>query len=174
MASVARAGSAQPWWSWTQDHVEARIRFLREVVGAAIVSERDDFQEALDKRDREIKSLRREVQMLRDEVGLERGLAALKAEVVEARQVQPTYDNQLNDLQSQVEKLQKQTIRVRAEQSTLAYKQQHLSTVEFTHRRATSIKLTNIGEQTRQVLQRLRENGFDLVDEMRSPSGQVS
>jgi biopolymer transport protein ExbD len=30
----------------------------------------------------------------------------------------------------------------------------------------TAVKMTAFGEQTREVLERLRENGFDLVEEM--------
>jgi hypothetical protein len=62
-------------WATSQGALEA-------AVGEVIASERRDFQQALDKRDREIESLRREIKMLRDEVGLERGLTALKAELI--------------------------------------------------------------------------------------------
>lgn len=104
---------------------------------------------------------------MRDEVALERGLAALKTEVAEARRLQPNFEGKLNVLQGQIEKVQKTTSRLRAEQSTLEFKQRKVV-------QDTTVKLTGIGKQTREVLQRLRENGFELMDEMRSPSGRVS
>jgi hypothetical protein len=64
-----------------------------EAVGLVIGSERKDVQAALDRRDREIEGLRREIKMLRDEIGLERGLAALKTEVDQARQQARNHDD---------------------------------------------------------------------------------
>jgi chromosome segregation ATPase len=147
-----------------------------EAVGKVIASERNNVQAALDRRDVEIKALRREIKLLRDEIGLERGLAKLKTEVAEARALQPNFEGKLAVLQGQVEKQQKTIVRLRAEQSQLAYRQEQLDAQEQKNRQQvtlTAVQLTSIGAQTRTALEALRENGFDL-GEMPSPSGLAS
>jgi chromosome segregation ATPase len=130
----------------------------------------DDIQAALDKRDREIR-------MLRDEIALERGLAKLRtemdkarADVAETRRLQPNFDGKLNVLQGQVEKLSKQVLRLRAGHSTLDFQQRENSKRMTLSR----FEMASIGAQTREVLQQMRASGFNLMDEMRSPSELVS
>ena len=80
---------------------------------------------------------------MRDEVALERGLAALKTEVAEARRLQPNFEGKLNVLQGQIEKVQKTTSRLRAEQSTLEFKQRKVvqdTTVKLTWHRQTNAR----------------------------------
>jgi hypothetical protein len=159
-------------------HVDMRIKQTADVVldaaGTVIGCERKDFQAALDKRDREIELLRRELGTLRAEVELKlklkSELAALKTEIEQARRLQPNFDGKLNVLQAQVEKLTKQTTRLRAGHSTLDYQRQQSDKRMTT----TRLEVTSVGEQTREVLQRLRASGFDLMDETASPSGFVS
>jgi hypothetical protein len=165
------------WVEWIDGRIEQVGDTIFGAVGEVIASERKDFKRALDKRDREIKSLRREIKMLRDEVGLERGLAALKAEVsaarievTESRRLQPHYEGKLNVLEGRIEKVTKQISRLRGEQSQLDFRQRE-SSKRMT---MTKIELTSVGEQTREVLQRLHANGFELMDEMASPSWFVS
>jgi hypothetical protein len=81
------------------------------------------------------------------------------------------FNAELDGLREQVAKQQKIISRLRAEQSQLAYAQQQNSK-EIT---LTGFRMTAaIGEQTRAVLQRLQENGFDLVEEMPPLSGLAS
>jgi predicted RNase H-like nuclease (RuvC/YqgF family) len=76
-------------------------------VGKAIGTERRDFQRALDRRDREIKLLRRELGALRNEVelklNLKSELAAAQAEVEELRQRAPNFKRELADLQVELQ-----------------------------------------------------------------------
>jgi chromosome segregation ATPase len=191
------------------DGIDAGIRSVLEIAGEAHGRLQRDVQAALRKRDDQIKDLRRQIKLLRDEIGLERGLANLKAEVDQARQQArerefeslqrelgtlrneielklnlkselaaarveveelrqraPSFEHQLNGLQGQIEKVQKTTSRLRAEHSILEYQQKQLDAEQQKNRREvtlTAVKLTTFGEQTREVLQRLQENGFDLV-----------
>jgi hypothetical protein len=81
------------------------------------------FKGALDRRDAKIQALRDEIEI---KIGLGRKLARLKAEVAEARAMQPNFEGKLNDLEGRVEKVSKQTLRVRTEQSMLGYQQKQL------------------------------------------------
>ena len=158
------------WAEWVDGRIEQKGDVILDAVGEVIGSERKDFQAALDRRDREIKSLRREIKMLRDEVGLERGLTALKAEVEEARRVQPHYEGKISVLEGKVAKLTQQTTRLRAGHTTLDYLQrQTTKRVTTTH-----FEVASVGAQTREVLERLRASGFDLMDEMQPSSELVS
>jgi chromosome segregation ATPase len=145
-----------------------------EAVGQVISSERRDFRAALTKRDREIKLLWRELRSLRTEVelklNLKSELAAARVKVEELRQRAPSFEAELNGLRAQIAKQQKIISRLRAEQSQLAYEQQRNSkAVTLT---ATQVRMTaEIGAQTREALQRLREeSGFELWE----PSGLPS
>ena len=153
------------------------ISSLEEAIGTVIArlfdKANDNIQAALAKRDREIESLRREIKMLRDEVGLERGLAKLRTEVEEARsevaetrRLAPNFEGKLNVLQGQVEKLARTTSKLRAGQSQLDFRLQQTGK----HVAMTRIEVSHVGEQTREVLQRLRASGFDLMDGMQPPS----
>jgi hypothetical protein len=67
--------------------VDADTAALEEAIGIAIAQALDQrLDEASADRDRELEGLRREIKLLRDEIGLERGLAKFKAEVAQARQ----------------------------------------------------------------------------------------
>jgi predicted nucleic acid-binding Zn-ribbon protein len=116
--------------------------------------------------------------MLRDEVGLERGLAKLKAEVDQARRQAPSFEAELDRLREKVAKQEKMIARLRGEQSQLAYAQKELDAEQQKNRAQvslTAVKLTTIGGQTRAVLESLRENGFEFdLAEMQSPSGLMS
>jgi hypothetical protein len=212
---------ASDWSRWVDGRIAYEIgvlgKTLEEAIGEVIGNERRDFRQALRKRDDEIRALRRELKMLRDEVGLERGLAnfkveaeqarqqardreleslrrelatlrhevefklnlkselaAARAEIEDLRQRAPSFKAELEGLREKVAKQEKIIVRLRGEQSQLAYAQQQNSKeVTLT---STAVRLTAaIGEQTRENLQRLREEtGFDLVEEMQSPSGLVS
>jgi chromosome segregation ATPase len=145
-----------------------------EAVGQVISSERRDFRAALTKRDREIKLLRRELRSLRTEVelklNLKSELAAARVKVEELRQRAPSFEAELNGLRAQIAKQQQIISRLRAEQSQLAYEQQQNSkAVTLT---ATQVRMTTeIGAQTREALQRLREeSGFELWEPSDLPS----
>ena len=179
-APVARADSEMSWWQWTDARIAAAIErqadFDSEGLRQGIDKIHDAVQAALDKRDREIENLRREIKMLRDEVGLERGLAKLKAEVDRARQQAPSFKSELNGLQEKVAKQEKLITRLRGEASQLAYRQQQLDSQQQKDRREvtlTAVQLTAIGGQTRSVLETLRANGVDFIEEW-APSGLAS
>ena len=218
---------AEDFWAEVDKRIEQKYDFIFDTVGQALAQlldkERESIQSALDKRDREIKSLRREIKLLRDEVGLERGLANLKAEVDQARQQArnhefeslqrelgtlrnevelklnlkselaaarvelnaahaeveelrqqaPSFKTELEDLRAQITKQEKTISRLRTEQSILGYQQKQLDVEQQKNRKEvslTAVKVTAFGEQTREVLERLRDSGFDLVGEMESPS----
>jgi len=149
------------------DKIDAGIRSVLEIAGEAHGRLQRDVEEGFRKRDREIALLRRELGTLRDEVGLERGLSALKSEVAEARRQQPNFEGKLNGLQAEVEKLTKQTTRLRTNQSILDYSQKELAAEQRKNKREISVtvtKLTTFGEQTSEVLRHLcAEAGFDLT-----------
>ena len=108
------------------DGIDAGIRSVLEIAGEAHGRLQRDVQEGFRKRDREIESLRREIKMLRDEVGLERGLTALKAEVKQARQQAPNFKTELARLQEEIGTQRKTIVRLRAQNSTLEYGQKAL------------------------------------------------
>jgi chromosome segregation ATPase len=154
-------------------HIDARIEQKCDVVldatGEVIGRERRDFQAALDRRDAEIALLRREVGALRSEIELKlklkRELAAARAEVEELRQRAPSYESELNGLREELAKQQKLVTRLRGAQSILEYRQEKLSTEQEKNRAQvslTAVQVTTFGEQTRAVLARLREEGFDF------------
>jgi hypothetical protein len=147
-----------------------------EVVGAVIakcVGQLDrKFQAALTQRDEKIQALE---QRLDIEIALEHKLTAIKSELAEAqgeiaetRRLAPNFNAKLNILEGRIEKLTKQTVRLRAGHSTLEY-QQRESGKQI---RKTKFEVTNVGATTREILQQLQASGFDLMGEMPSPSLQ--
>jgi predicted RNase H-like nuclease (RuvC/YqgF family) len=139
-----------------------------------IGSERRDFQAALDKRDREIKLLRRELATLRSEVELKlklkRELAAAQTEIEELRQRAPNFKAELDAARQEIAKQQKLINRLRGAVVQLEFEQAQASK-EIT---LTGFRLTTeIGARTREamgeVLEQLRASGFDVVDEMPPP-----
>ncbi len=88
--------------------------------------------------------------MLRDEVGLERGLAKLKSEVAEARQQAPSFKAELEGLRAEVATQEKTISRLRAEQSQLGFG------LRQTDKRMTltTFELTAVGGATREALER--------------------
>ena len=73
----------------------------------------------------------------------------------------------MESLRKQVARQEKVISRLRGEQSQLAYAQQQLDAEQQKGRREvtlTAVQLTAFGEQTREVLQRLRESGVDFED----------
>ena len=109
-------------------------------------------------------------------LNLKSELAAARAEVEELRQQAPDFKAELDGLREQVAKQQKTISRLRGEQSQLAYAQQRLDAEQQKNRQQvtlTAVQLTAIGGQTREVLERLRENGVDFIEEW-SPSRLAS
>jgi chromosome segregation ATPase len=149
--------------------------------GEVIGSERKDFQRALDRRDAEIKLLRREVGALRSEVELKlklkRELAAAQTEIAALRERAPSYESELNGLREELAKQQKIITRLRGEQSQLSFALKQLEAEQRqNHQRLklTAIELTSVGSATREVLERLQADGFDLIGEVQPLSGLAS
>src|SRR5262249_23680402 len=132
-------------------------------------------------RDRELEGLRCEVGTLRSEIDvklkLADELAAARGEIKALRQRAPSFESELAGLREQVAKQEKTIRRLRGEQSQLAYAQKQLDAEQQKNRQQVSLTVTqmtaSIGAQTREILHRLQENGFDL-GEMESPSGLIS
>jgi predicted RNase H-like nuclease (RuvC/YqgF family) len=164
-----------------RDEVEIKIGLSRKLARLKVqIAEarqmQPNFGQALDKRDREIENLWREIKLLRDEVGLERGLSKLKSEVAAAREMQPNFESELDGLRKEIAKHEKTISRLRGQISQLEFVQKQLETEQTKNRQQvtlTAVQLTAFGEQTREVLQRLREAGVDFIEEW-SPSGPAS
>jgi chromosome segregation ATPase len=165
-----------------RDEVEIKLNLDRKLARLKVqIAEarqmQPNFGQALDERDRQIENLWREIKLLRDEVGLERGLSKLKSEVAAAREMQPNFESELDGLRKEIAKHEKTISRLRGQTSQLEFAQKQLETEQTKNRQQvtlTAVQLTAFGEQTREVLERLRENGFDLVGEMEPPSGLIS
>jgi chromosome segregation ATPase len=128
-------------------------------------------------RERELESLQRELGTLRNEIelklNLKSELAAARTEVEELRQRAPSFKAELEDLREQVAKQKKTISRLRTEHSILEYQQKRLDAEQQKNRQQVSLTVTQMtafGEQTREILHRLQENGFDLW-EMESSAG---
>jgi hypothetical protein len=81
------------------------------------------------------------------------------------RQRSPNFKAELDNLRQQIGRQEKLMTRLRGQASELAYAQQQ-NNKEIT---LTGFRLTaEIGEQTREILQRLRESGFDVAEEMQA------
>jgi DNA repair exonuclease SbcCD ATPase subunit len=160
-----------------RDEVEIKVGLGRKL--ARFKTELDQARQQA--RERELESLQRELSTLRSEVELKLNLkgelAAARTEVEELRQRAPSFEHQLDGLEKEVAKQEKTIRRLRGEQSQLAYAQKQLDAEQQKNRREVSLTVTqmtaSIGAQTREILHRLQENGFDL-GEMESPSGLIS
>jgi chromosome segregation ATPase len=112
------------WVEWIDARVETKSKYILEVVKEAFNQFTDEqyksFQAALDRRDHAIQALRDEVEI---KIGLSRKLARLKAEIAEARQQAPNFKAELTGLQEEIAKQQKTIVHLRAENSTLEYRQ---------------------------------------------------
>jgi predicted RNase H-like nuclease (RuvC/YqgF family) len=109
------------------------IKMLRDEVGLerGLENLKAQVDEARQQaRNHEVESLQRELGTLRNEIelklSLKSDLAAARTEVEELRQRAPSFEHQLNGLQGHIEKVQKTTLRLRAEHSTLEYQQKQL------------------------------------------------
>ena len=146
------------------DRIDAGIRSVLEIAGEAHGHLERDVREGFRKRDREIEALRREIKTLRDEVGLERGLAKLKAEINQARQQAPSFKAELNALQEKMARQEKTILKLRVENSQLTYGQSQLEKQQRQsqqHLKVTSLEISNVGAATRAVLEGLQREGFE-------------
>jgi chromosome segregation ATPase len=121
------APASDDYWAEVDRRIAAKFDLVIEAVGQALGDlldkQHESIQAALDKRDAKIQELRDEVEI---KIGLGRKLARLKAEVAEARQQAPDFKSELHDLRETVTKQQKTIVRLRGEQSSLAYEQRQL------------------------------------------------
>jgi DNA repair exonuclease SbcCD ATPase subunit len=160
-----------------RDEVEIKIGLGRKL--ARFKTELDQARQQA--RERELESLQRELGTLRNEIelklNLKSELAAARTEVEELRQRAPSFEAELAGLREKAEKQAKLITRLRGEQSQLAYAQKELDAAQQKNRQQMSLTVTqmtaSIGAQTREILHRLQENGFDLW-EMESPAVGVT
>jgi chromosome segregation ATPase len=115
------------WVEWVDARIEEKlngvIKAMDQELTELLDKQHEQIQAALDQRDRAIQRLRDEVEV---KLSLGRKVARLKAEIAEARAMQPNFEGKLNVLEDRVEKVSKQTSRVRTEQSILGYQQKQL------------------------------------------------
>jgi hypothetical protein len=92
-APAATSSEQQPWWEWVQEHVDYRFNVLSEACGTALGEMTRDLWDQAKKADASLKAdvklLRREIALLREEVKAERGLHELNRQVAEARAEMP-------------------------------------------------------------------------------------
>jgi chromosome segregation ATPase len=127
---------AQPasWVEWVDARIEEKFNVVLDIVGEALGKLFDkqhaSIQEALDRRDAEIKLLKRELRSMRAEVALKltlkTELAAAQAEIDELRQRAPSFKSELNGLREEIAKQQKIISRLRGQNSELAFVQKQL------------------------------------------------
>jgi chromosome segregation ATPase len=161
---VSSAADAQitSWVEWVDTRIEARAQVQCEAVGEMLA----ELGHALDGVRHELQLLRNQVEL---EIKLDRRIAALNSEVAQARQQAPNFQRGLDNLEGQVEKLKKTAGALRAQHSTLEFKYNKLAGEQQTNKEKvtlTAVQLTSIGGQTREVLQRLRNSGFVLSEEV--------
>jgi DNA repair exonuclease SbcCD ATPase subunit len=166
----------QSWVEWIDARIEEKlngvIKAMDQELAELLDKQHEKIQGALDRRDAKIQALRDEVEV---KLSLGRKVARLKAEVAEARQMQPNFEDKLNVLEGRVEKVSKQTSRVRTEQSILEYQQKQLNTelsqmkrnaaapaavVEF----ETSSSRITVGNLHRDAANALRRFASEVVD----------
>jgi chromosome segregation ATPase len=115
------------WVAWVDARIEAKFNAVIEAVDQALGKmfdmQHEEIQSALDRRDAKIQAVRDEIEI---KIGLGRKLARLKAEVAEARAMQPNFEAELASLREQNAKQEKTILRLRTEQSILQYQQKQL------------------------------------------------
>jgi len=150
----------------------SRIVATLEALSESFLAQKEDLRTALAQRDREIKSLRNEIEI---RIKLDRKLARAQREVAEMQARAPDFRAELANLKSTIERQQKTIVRLRGQASQLEFAQRQLDAEQSKNRREVTLtvtKLSAVGAQTRTALEALRENGFDLW-EMEPPSGST-
>jgi predicted nucleic acid-binding Zn-ribbon protein len=162
-ARVAAADQPSDWAEW-EAQIEAKIEERVSVLREAFVQHFEAaLDEVVDRLEIGINGVRRDLNWLRNHVdanlALSHQISALKSEVARARSQAPDFQSELSDLQEDVEKLQKTAGSLRAQHSTLEFRQRQAEKEKVT---LTAVQLSAVGGATREVLQRLRASGLDL------------
>jgi hypothetical protein len=97
LPATTRGNSQQPWWEWVDARMEHRLaaysREIEQAVGQVIGEVRAQMRERCDREvgfvKRDLELTRRELAVLRHEVGVERGLRDLRRQVVAAQKAVP-------------------------------------------------------------------------------------
>jgi chromosome segregation ATPase len=125
-----QAAATNDYWAQVDARIEEKFNLALDVAGEAIGIERGTFQQALRRRDAEIRLLRRELRTLRNELdtklNLQAEVAAARGEIEALRARAPTFEHQLSGLQEQIDKQQKTISKLRVENSQLAFTQKEL------------------------------------------------
>jgi predicted RNase H-like nuclease (RuvC/YqgF family) len=153
--------------------IDEKFNLALDAAGEAIGHERAAFQQALDRQRAEIRLLRRELRTLRDEfdakLNLKAELAAARGEIEQLRRRSPDFKAELDNLRAQVAKQDKLISRLRGQASELAYAQKQLDAEQRNVKReisVTEITISSIGSRTREILEGLRQDGYDWLGEM--------
>ena len=166
----AQDSTTASWVEWIDARIDAAIAAAIDDLTPALIkmfdNAHDRVQEALDARDAKIQAVRDEIEV---KIGLGRKLARAKAEIEQLRERAPSYESELAALRGQIEKQQKIILRLRGEASHLAYRQQQLDSEQQRNKReisVTAVKVTSIGSTTREILESLRQDGYDWLGEV--------
>jgi septal ring factor EnvC (AmiA/AmiB activator) len=160
-AEVSVADAQTSWAEWVDARVYGLLEVMRDAVAEHLESELNVIRQ-------DVAQLRKQVEV---EIKLDHRIASLNAEVAKARSQAPDFKSDLSDLQEDVEKLQRSVGVLRARNSTLEFQQAQIKADQRQNKEKvtlTAVQLTSIGSQTREVMQRLRDSGFDLSAEMLS------
>jgi chromosome segregation ATPase len=167
--------AADDYWAEIDRRIEQSGEAILKTVGAALDKVIDNLhgsvQVALDRRDDAIEEVRRELEI---KLGLGRKLASFKEELAEARQQAPSFKSELEALRAQVARQEKLISRLRGQATELAYAQKLLDADQQKNEReisVTAVQVTAFGQRTEKILRELYESGFNVVEEMQSPSG---
>jgi predicted RNase H-like nuclease (RuvC/YqgF family) len=161
--------------------IEEKVNIALDAVGEVIGHEREALQQALDRRDAEVRLLRREIRTLRSEIDtklyLKAELTAARGEIEQLRRRSPDLKAELDNLRAQVARQEKLISRLRGQATELAYAQKQLDEHQHKNEReisVTAVRMTAFGQQTEKILRELYESGFNVVEEMQPPSGSIS
>jgi hypothetical protein len=174
------------WWQEldqrVQGMIDSSIKNSLEGVGEFIADERQHLYGYFDKH---LGDLRREIAIVRDEAAIERNLHKLRAKTEAAIKRQPNFEKELCALRNELETTKAELARTRktlsSERVTLSVLKHQVNEMDRAQARTKatisqtttlSVDLSALGRDTRDVLQRLKQdNGrtvFDLV-----PVGEV-
>jgi hypothetical protein len=102
----AAAKSELTWWEWTDQRINSHLKAFAEEAAEGMAEFIGRKLDPIKRELRELELLRREFTILQHEVGVERGLRDLCAEVAEARKQIPQYDAEQKQLKAKQARLE--------------------------------------------------------------------
>jgi chromosome segregation ATPase len=165
--------SPDDYWNEVDARIDAKLGRVIEALEAfseACVGQLENLQAKLAGQDREIQQLNKRFEV---EISLARKLSKVQREFDQARQQQPNFRSELDALKVTIEQQEKTIVRLRSRATQLEFAQKQSDAARWKDRRemsVTEMRVTKFGQQTEKILRELYENGFDVVEEMQSPS----